>query len=182
MEAMTWKQLGEAERKELEALLRSPTDAFLSDYREAVGWWLLIIVACVAGAGAAVWDLATESLSLGDYLEILSSNPGFIATKPSILGLVVALIVGAWTATKCLRSFGRRGFAALERAIVVVRGPKLKVARYDSIASMSQTSGGHRRRRCFTVLTLKLKDGTVTELNVTGRWADLASARFEHAT
>ena len=181
MEKTTWKRLDKALRGELEALLKSPTDAFLSDYGEVVGWWLLVGVACVAGAGAALWDLSTESLGLGDYVRIISANPGYIATRPSILGLPLALIVGAWIAITWVRSLRRRGYAALESAIVVVRGPKLRVVPYDAIESMDQKAYGHRRRRRFTVLTLKLKDGTTTELNVTGRWAEVARERFERA-
>ena len=182
MEATTWQRMDEALRTELEALLEAPTDAFLSDYKDALGWWLLVLLACIGGASVAIWNIADDMIPLSHYAAMFGADPiSTLLMRPHILGLLAAVIIGPWVVITCARNYGRRGFAALDTAIVVLRGPKLKVLRYRDIASTERRVIGARGQR-FTVLTLKLKDGKTEELSVTGRWAEEVITRLERAT
>lgn len=178
MHKTTWPRLDPPMRLELEALVADPNDAFLSDYKDALGWWLLVLLSCLLGGGMAIWSLVDEPMGLGTYLEIAMNNPGILANFPSLPGLAAALLVGTWTLVTAWRNRGRRGFAALSKALIVVRGPKLKVLRYDAIESTEAQVIGQRGKR-FTVLSLKLKDGTSESLNVHGTWASIVMAKVE---
>lgn len=183
MEELSWKELEPGMRAELEALLREPTSAFAPDYLDALGWWLLALICSVAGLIAAIYSLATDSIFV-DNMSFFSEDAGYVIrwmlTTPQTLGIPLALGIGTWAALAIMRNRGRWGFAALDAAIVVVRGSTLKVSWYANIADMETRVIGSPGKR-FTVLTLKLKDGGKKEFSVAGGWAKEAVERFRRS-
>jgi len=167
-----WKRIDQALRAQLEALLQEPTAAYYSDYGNAAGWWLLTFVAAAGGVGFGLWYVFTSELA-----SRLTVVPERAVLDPVFIGLVVAVLVCVWVVVRALRHRGRHGFAALDAAIVVVRGPKLGVIRYDEVAGVTQMRAGSRGRK-FTVLKLKLKDGSTESLSVSGNWANEVLARL----
>lgn len=181
MQSTTFKQLSSSLQAELEALLDKPTSAYESDYNDALGWWLLIFLSSLFGASVAIWSLATGSLSLSDYMARLSANPGYMVNALGIPGFFVSVAVGTWTLITAAHNRGRRGYAALDLTIAVLRGRKVKLLAYDAIASAEERIVGRRGKR-FTVFELKLKDGSTETLYVSGGWAKVVEAKLGQAS
>jgi len=184
MESTTWSKLDPALRTELEELLRAPTSAYLSDYYDALGWWLLVFLAALFGAGVSLWSLATEDMSLQDYAQVAATNPGVLVSSLGVPGVVVCTLLAGWALITAARHRERHGYAALEAALVVVRGPRLKVIPYEAVASAERSLVGRAQhvgpsQRRFTAYALTLHSGQTLSLNVTGAWAEEAEARRE---
>ncbi len=170
--------LDPAMRDELEALLAKPTDAWLSDFQDLLVWKLAVLLLSVGGLGAWAYDTftSTASLPLGEELALLVEYPLAVLQSPIYLGLLAALVAAPWVVVLIVQQRGRCGFAALSSALLVVRGPKVKLQRYADIKETS-TRVIRSKKSSFTVLTLALKDGRTQELNVHGRWADEVQRR-----
>lgn len=181
MEETSWTKIDPSLRAELTALLEKPNDAFHSDFKDAVVWWLFLLLLSVGGAGAAIWDISTDPGSFGFFFQYFAENPlsglqAFVTT-PHLIGLLAALIAGPWAAVTWVRNIGRRGLALTDQAIVLVRGPRLKVLPIADVASASARKI-RTRKQTFTVLTAKLKDGRKHDFYCHGRWAELAMRKL----
>ncbi|MEW5737838.1 MAG: hypothetical protein AB1938_02870 [Myxococcota bacterium] len=177
-EKTTLRRMDPTLRAELEGLLAAPSSAFESDYQDMLALWLFFLVGSAVGLVASIWDLATGSLPEAEELQFFLMYPTSFLTTPSILGVPVSLAVGAWATVQMVRCKGRCGYAALDTALAVVRGRKVKLLRYADIAS-ADTTVIRTRKQTFTSLTLRLKSGRTTSLNSTGRWVAQAVQRIQ---
>lgn len=156
VQKLTLNQLSETERADLEKTFG--TASFVSDEDEATLWFILPLFAGLAGIGVGIvhYEEFIESLTLTvdhpSMLPYLFMNLPFLAT---LAGLVACGFV-VWY---FLRVHGRHGHAATAFGVVQVRGPSLRVLRYEYIASISQHSF-RAGRRLATETTLTAKDGT----------------------
>lgn len=174
LEKTTWARLDESLRSELEALLKSPSDRYYSQYHDAMAWWLLLMLASVGGLIAFFVEWSSD---LAETLSAIASDPSVLPAvlmQPHWLGLVACLVVAPWTALTWIRSHNRRGLALTRTAIVVVRGATLKLLPLSEIATASSRSIGARGKR-FSVLTLELRSGQKLELNTSGAWAGVVT-------
>lgn len=153
---LTIHQLSEVERADL--IKTFGTANFVSDEDEATLWFILPLFAGLAGMGVGIVhydELATAlSLTVGQpsMLPYLLINLPFLAT---VAGLAACALV-TWY---FLRVHGRHGYAVTGTGVVRVRGPSLRVLRYEHIASISQhrfLAGGRRATETIMIA----KDGT----------------------
>lgn len=179
-----WADLDPPLRAELEAILAAHRrreaplgERFHSDADEFMPFVLLAFLAAVGGAVACLYLILSDSTDprgLGRRLLDLAPYPA--AWFRSIDAVLIACaLAAAALAVFWLRHRGRRGFAITERALVIVRGPRLRVLPFADIAASTQTPGGYRGQR-FTVLDLTMHDGRHEKLIVTKNWADAVEA------
>lgn len=165
---------------ELDALIAARGDAWHDDYLDAVGWWLLLLLVCAGGLGAAIWYHATEPDSVGDFVSYARAYPvdatRVFVSSPHWIGPIAALVVGAWTVVTWARNHRRRGVALAKDAIVLVRGRRLRVLPLAEVAAATHRQVGKRGKR-FTVATITTQDGARRDLYVNGRWAQLLVER-----
>lgn len=166
----TWSKVEPSMRSELENVMASNGDTWVSEYQDAMAWWLLLMLASVGGLIGLVVAFGSEA---GEMLSLVAQEPSLIPTlflQPQWLGLVVCLVIAPWTAITWARNHNRRGLALTRSTIVVVRGATLKLLPLSEIASVSARTIGAVGKR-FTVLTLKTKGNETVEFNTTGNWA-----------
>jgi hypothetical protein len=181
-----WSGLDPAMRAELEAILaahrgrQSPLgERFHNDSDELMPFVLLAGLAAVGGLIACVYlitsDTMPEGLTYGDHLRMLVQNPLSLVTSPEG-GVVGCALVALFLLMFWVRHRGRRGQAITDNALVIVRGPRVKVIPLAEVAGTSQSSHGKRGKR-FSVLAVTFKDGGRKELIATKNWADEAERR-----
>lgn len=176
----TWARLEPAMRAELEAVMRTAGEAWVSQYQDAMAWWLLLMLASVGGLIAFFVEFGSE---LGETLPFIASNPSqlpLLLLQPHWLGLIACLVIAPWTAITWAKNHRRRGLALTRTAIVVVRGATLKVLPLSDITGLESFAVGSLGKR-FTVLTLQTKRGEKVEFNVIGRWAGAVKAALGKA-
>ncbi len=188
---LKWTQIDAELRGELEAILRAvrakrdpERSLFHNDSDEFMPFVLLAIIAAGVGLIACSYFLIVDDglSDLGDLLGSLLSAPistvrALISSHPYAAGLVgslLALILLGWI---WLRHHGRRGLAITRYALVILRGPRVRVIPYCDMASTTLSSHGRRGSR-FTVLRIQWRDGRSTDLIATRNWANLAVARI----
>lgn len=165
----TWSRLEPGQREELEALLRAPGDRYVSEYLDAMAWWLLLMLASVGGLVGLLVEFGPE---LGETVDLLRAEPSLlprVLLAPHWLGLLACLVIAPWTAITWARNHQRRGLALTRTAVVAVRGATLKVLPLSDITATSSRVIGARGKR-FTVLTLETTRGKV-EFNTIGTFA-----------
>ncbi len=185
---MKWAELDPAVRVELEGILeahrlrQSPLAArFHSDADELMPFVLLGFLAAVGGMIACVYLITSSTSEYADIgylqrLKYLVQSPHSLATSPEG-GVVGAGLVALALAIFWIRHRGRRGLAITGHALVIVRGPRLRILPLAEIASSAQTGRGKRGAR-FTVLELTMKDGRRQNLTTSKNWADAAEAQL----
>lgn len=165
-----WSALEPSLRSELEAVMAANGEAWVSEYHDAMAWWLLLMLASVGGLVAFLVEFGGE---VGETFSLVAQAPSLVPTlflRPHWLGLFACLVIGPWTAITWARNHNRRGLALIRSAIVVVRGATLKLLPLSEIASASARTIGAVGKR-FTVLTLKTKTSETIEFNTRGTWA-----------
>lgn len=165
-----WSALEPSLRSELEAVMTTNGDTWVSEYQDAMAWWLLLMLASVGGLIGLVVEFGSEA---AETFSLAAQEPALIPTlflQPHWLGLVVCLVIAPWTAITWARNHNRRGLALTRSMIVVVRGATLKLLPLSEIASASARTIGAVGKR-FTVLTLKTKGAETIEFNTRGTWA-----------
>jgi hypothetical protein len=182
MQKTTWKKIDAALRTELDAIVKTRANTWHPDYLDAVAWWLLLMLACVGGVGTWIWYQMTEPDGLAGLFALAREQPLWwlrsMLLSPHNLGVLAALVIGPWTAVTWARNHNRRGLALTRDAIVIVRGNRLRILRYEEVAGAERRTIRTRNRPSFTVLTLQLKNGKKKDLYATGNWAELAIARL----
>lgn len=187
----TWGALPPELRSDLEAILAAhrqgsePLAArFLDDSDELMPFVGLGLAAAWVCAAVCGW-LALGEGGPGDPGLLVRLEPAFtnpvaglpwLATRPEG-GLLLSSAVGLALTVFWLRHRGRRGMAITDRALVVVRGPRVKVLAFGEIAGCEQTAHGKPGKR-FTALRLRMNDGTTEQLLVSKRWADAAEGEI----
>ncbi|MER2560843.1 MAG: hypothetical protein ABTQ32_09000 [Myxococcaceae bacterium] len=174
----TWSKLEPSLRQELEAVMAANRDTWVSEYHDAMAWWLLLMLASVGGLIGLVVEFgneATETLSLAAQAPSLIPS---LLLQPHWLGLVTCLVIAVWTGVTWARNHNRRGLALTRAAIVVVRGATLKLLPLSELASASSRTIGAVGKR-FTVLTLKTKADQTIEFNTRGTWAAAVTRALE---
>lgn len=170
MEKTTIGRLDPSLREELEALLaKQPTPEFESDFQDMLVWKLLLLLVSTFGLGAFIWDVATESVSLKEQVQLLIDYPLALVMSPRYVGSLAALVVAPWMVLLIAQNVGRCGFAALSTTLMVIRGKCVKVLKYADIADVS-TRKMRTKKQAWTALDLKLKDGRSVSLDVHGAW------------
>lgn len=167
----TWSNLEPTIRTDLEAVMRSSSDAWVSEYQDAMAWWLLLMLVSVGGLGGLLFEFGSD---LGETMTIVANQPALLPNlflQPHWLGLVACLVIAPWTAITWARNHHRRGLALTRTAIVVVRGATLKVLPLSDITGAESHVIGAIGKR-FTVLKLQTTRGEKVEFNTSGRWAD----------
>lgn len=176
----TWSALKPTLRNELDAVMRTPNDAWHSQYHDAMAWWLLLMLASVGGFIGLAVSFGSEVV---ETLSLVSSEPSLLPDlllQPHWLGLVVCLVVAPLTAVTWARNHNRRGLALTRTAIVVVRGATLKLLPLADITGLeSRTIGAVGKR--FSVLTLQTKGGEKVEFDTSGRWVTAVAAALGKA-
>ena len=176
----SWSQLEPSLRSELDAVMRTPGDAWHSQYQDAMAWWLLLMLASVGGF---IGLLVTFWSELGETVSLVSTEPSLLPNlllQPHWLGLVACLVVAPLTAVTWARNHNRRGLALTRTAIVIVRGATLKLLPLADITGVeSRTIGAVGKR--FSVLTLQTKGGEKVELTTNGRWVSAVAAALGKA-
>ncbi len=176
----TWSALEPSLRSELDAVMRTPSDAWVSQYHDAMAWWLLLMLASVGGLVGLLVEFGSE---LGETVSLISSEPSLLPRlflQPHWVGLVACLVVAPLTAVTWARNHNRRGLALTRTAIVVVRGATLKLLPLSDITGMESRSIGAVGKR-FSVLTLQTKGGEKVELTTNGRWVSAVAAALGKA-
>lgn len=166
----TWSKLEPSLRIELEGVMAANGDSWVSEYQDAMAWWLLLMLASVGGLIGLVVEFGSEA---SETLSLAAQAPSLIPSlllQPHWLGLVACLVISSWTGVTWARNHNRRGLALTRAAIVVVRGATLKLLPLPELASASSRTLGAVGKR-FTVLTLKTKAGETIEFNTRGTWA-----------
>jgi hypothetical protein len=156
VQKLTVNQLSESERADLEKTFG--TARFVSDEDEAALWFILPLFAGLAGIGVGIvhYEEFIESLTLiADHPSML---PYLFINLPFLAALAGFLACG-FDAWYFLRVHGRHGHAVTSFGVVQVRGPSLRVLRYEHIASISQRRFRVAWRRA-TETTFTAKDGT----------------------
>ena len=182
----TWRQIDPALRAELEAILdahrrhEAPLAArFHSDADEFLPFVLLALLASVGGVTACAYlilSATSETMSFGERLGQLVRHPPALFTSIDA-GLIAAGLAAVGLAVFLVRHLGRHGFAITDNALVVVRGPRLRVLPYTEVARTAQTKSTR-----FTALELTMHDGRRERLIVSKGWADAAEAAVTGAT
>lgn len=163
IERTTQARLRDHERAELAEILREFagqrgqfTARYHSDEGDTMAWFLLLFVGGVVGLvaclveGVPQYVLATFDFGFADGL-----LRAFV--DPLALGFVGALVATIGSAATFLRVHGRCGTAVTSFGVTTVFGARLRLLRWECIASASRRQVGSRRR--FSVLTLVAKDG-----------------------
>lgn len=166
----TWSKLEPSLRSELEAVMAANGEAWVSEYQDAMAWWLLLMLASVGGLIGLVVEFGSEAQ---ETFSLAAQEPSLIPTlflQAHWLGLVACLVIASWTGLTWARNHNRRGLALTRAAIVVVRGATLKLLPLSELASASSRTLGAVGKR-FTVLTLTTKAGETIEFNSRGSWA-----------
>ena len=183
-----WAELEPALRSELEAILKahrtrqsSLAARFHSDADELMPFVLLGFLAAVGGMIACIYLITSsgseyEDIGYMQHLTFMIKNPQSLLTSPEG-GVIGTALLALALAVLWLRHRGRRGLAITEHALVVVRGPRLRVLPLAEISGSAQSSHGKLGKR-FTVLKLAMKDGRNQDLIATKDWADAAEARI----
>lgn len=177
----TWSKLEPSLRTELEAVMAANRDTWVSEYQDAMGWWLLLMLASVGGLIALVVEFGSEA---GETFSLLAQEPSLLPRlflQPQWLGLVACLVIAPWTAITWARNHNRRGLALTRSTIVVVRGATLKLLPLSEIATVSANTIGAVGKR-FTVLTLKTKGAETIEFNTRGTWAAAVTSALNQSS
>lgn len=157
VQKLTLADLTQAERDEVEQVLK--TDGFVSDEGDTMAWYLLLFLVGLFGVGAGVTFMSEWGETFSFIAEYPSSAPMVLVNAPHIPGFFAGLALMAYCAVHFLQVHKRHGWLAPSFGVVRLRGKKVRLLRYQDLASCEREQFGNRGRR-FSVLTMKAKDGT----------------------
>lgn len=160
------RQLSVEERAELDEAVSDPA-RFHSDGRE-IGQAAIIIPAVFIPFGFLVAHDLQRSLRAGadpfagfieffpDSLIWLFSSAEFL----EVIGIVAIAVISIAVPAYWFRTRNRHGYAVTSFGVVRVRGPKLRLLRYEDIAETIHGERRYPRHRVITdELEIKAKDG-----------------------
>ncbi len=160
MQRTSLSRLIQAERKELEEILRSqPNERFLSDYGDSSAWWLLALLGGLGGGIAAALEME------GMLRPVTIWGP---------------LAVAAWAAYTWITNHRRRGYVATSFAIVRIKGRRVVMMSHAELARVEWEKIATYTQR-FSVLTLTGSDGRKMTCYVHAGWVRTAIAMIDQA-
>lgn len=157
VQKLTLADLTQAERDEVEQVLK--TDGFVSDEGDTMAWYLLIFLSGLLGVGAGLVFIDDWAETLSFIAEYPASALQVMVSAPHIPGFFVGVAAVIYCPVHFLRVHKRHGWLAPSFGVVRLRGKKVRLLRYQDLASCEREQFGNRGRR-FSVLTMKAKDGT----------------------
>ncbi|MBX5484561.1 MAG: hypothetical protein IRZ16_22285 [Myxococcaceae bacterium] len=174
VERTMWSNLSEPERAELLEVVRGKDDRYVSDYLDAVAFWLLGVIAGVAGM------VATGVMLEGDFgFDVFAQNlPRLLWESIYPPGFIASAVVTVWIAVTWIRNHKRRGVAVTSFATIRVKGRKLILLRHAHVADVKRTLWVGRNRPNYTELELHAKDGSKLGLYCTGNFANIVQERI----
>lgn len=157
------------ERDEIEEILaeakrlkqRYGTSRFVSDEGDAMAFPLLAWIAALVGIAAMYVNWTPREL-VEMLVFIPVALPGSLLHGKIGLAFLLAVVVFLWVPVHFLRVHGRHGWMLTSFGFVTIRGKKIRLARWNDIASATRRRI-RTKTNSFSVVTLTTNDGKVLE-------------------
>lgn len=160
--------LPEAERREIEAILRAKGPGWVSDAGDGMLIWAILAVASLFGIIATIVEFEGEQILLY-FTHAVQALPHSLVSP--FAGFWVAWVVLSICTWKFIALHGRFGWMATSFGVLRVRGRALRLVRWGDVTTVSRRWIGGRPR--FSIVALGTKQGPVFESTTGGLMTEI---------
>jgi hypothetical protein len=160
--------LPEAERQEIETILRAKGPGWVSDAGDGMLIWAILAVGSLFGIIATLVEFGVEQILA--YFRYAAQELPY-SFSSSMAGFCVACVVLPICIWKFVTLYGRFGWMATSFGVLRVRGRALRLVRWGDITRVSRRRIGGRNP--FSVVTFGTKQGHVFESTTGGLMTEI---------